>query len=52
MATGSAGDTTAGVPTTGDLDEVPNMRSTVFGMIDSITRLQNQMAGLMGTSES
>ncbi len=52
MAAGSAGDLNAGAPGMGDLDEVPNMRQIVNGMLSDITRLQTQMAGMMGNSES
>ena len=47
MASGSAGESGAPVPTTGAPDEVPQMRETMEWMIDSIITLQTQMAALM-----
>ena len=56
MAAGSAGDPGAGVPLFEDPNEVPNMRTAMNAQLQDlsgqVSRLQIQMAGLMGNGES
>ena len=52
MASGSAGEPGAPVPTSGGPEQVPNMRLDVDNMMDSITTLHRQMAALMEDPET